>query len=90
MCEIRQVVRAFILRPHKLYKGGVLLKEIIFDFQKLQKGYNGDLDIFFLKSGGFAICFPPEFPEDEIADATPYLVDTLGILPRIIDLTQVT
>lgn len=88
MCEIHELVRAFVLRPHKLYKRGSLLRGMVFNFESLQTDCGGTLDIFFIKDGGFAVCFPPDFPHEKIKDATPYLIHTLDVQPRLIDLAQ--
>jgi hypothetical protein len=79
MCEMHELVRAFILRPHKLHKGGELLRDIVSEFETLQRGYDNSLEILFLKDGGFAVCMTSDFPTEDIEDATHYLADFLAV-----------
>jgi hypothetical protein len=86
---MHELVRAFILRPHKLYRSGELLKDMQSEFEKLQSGYSNLLEIIFLRDGGFAICLTSEFPPNEVWDATVYLSDFLDVPPRLVDMAQV-
>lgn len=89
MCQIFELSRAFILRPHKLHKSGTLLQQIADDFEDIQKGFDGELEILLLKDGGFIICLPTHFSQEEAEEATRYLEEKLDILPRLVDLAQV-
>ncbi len=88
MCEIHTMVRAFILRPHKLGKEGNFLRGIGLELERLQAGFDNMLEIVFLTTGGFAICITDDFPEGDMLDATEYLKDFLDIPPRLVDLSQ--
>lgn len=85
-----ELVRAFVLRPHKLYKGGNLIKGMAFDLEYLQRSYQYTLEIAMLKGGGFLIYFPPNVDEEELYNATEFLTEHLGVSPRLVDLAQVT
>lgn len=83
MCDIYKAHRGFVLKPEMLEGGGSLLstgKEL----ERLQKGYDGELEIFFRKGGGFIICIPGEFSEEDLLDATFYLTDFLEASPELI------
>jgi hypothetical protein len=89
MCQHFELVRAFILRPHKLYKSGAFIKEMAAEFESIQRGYYWILEIVFLKDGGFAICLPQDLSAEDMLDATLYLSDFLAVPPRLVDLSQI-
>jgi len=90
MCEVHELVRGFILKPGVHYRANEEMGELAQDLQLLQNQAQGEFDVCLLKGGGVVIYLPPEFPQEEILDATEYLADKLGITPQIIDLSRAT
>ena len=93
MCDIHETHRAFVLSPHKLGRNGTLLS-LAKEFEEIQKGYDGQLEIVFIRglgdetlACGFVICIPSHFSIDEVADATAYLSDYLKTAPRLVALS---
>lgn len=84
MCEIFETVRGFELKPHMLEQRGHLLS-VGKELERLQNGYHGELEISFRKHGGFVVCLPEEYSEEDLLDATLYLADFLETSPRLID-----
>lgn len=90
MCDILDAYRAFILRPHRLYKKGALLSTGA-ELEKIQEKYEGRLDIFFIQGrseeqfeSGFMVCMSPDFSTEEFGAVTADLCHFLGVPPRLI------
>lgn len=88
MCDLYEVKRGFILAPQSLHNQGQRLRLMIEDFDRLQKRFEGELEIFFSKNGGFIICFPIDMDAEELFDDTNYLAGYLDVTPHIIDLAR--
>ena len=90
MCDIHETYRAFILRPHKIYRKGDLLSTAA-ELENIQEKYHGRLDIFFIKAfeeeqfeSGFVVCMPADFSTEEFAEVTAHLCAFLDIPPRLL------
>ncbi len=87
MCKIFETTRAFVLKPEMLGQQGARLS-IIEEFERIQKGYDNELEILFRKDGGFIICLPDTFTKEDLIEATLHLADFLETSPRLIDRTR--
>ena len=90
MCDIYEAYRAFILRPHKIFKKGALLSTGI-ELERIQEKYHGRLDIFFIQGfgkeqfeSGFVVCMSSSFSTEEFVEVTADLCEFLDIPPRLI------
>ena len=87
MCELYTASRAFLLRPHKLFHGGRELSAAQ-ELEKLQREYNNELEIYFLKDGGFAVVIPHHFKGRQLTTTTAHLSTFLETAPRLVNVEE--